>query len=120
MDYLIKLLRDHNINLVFVECECAGFSIVEARTIFVQPRLKDLDVIEVVLHESKHILSHADYTSLYKASYTYHSKLECEAKFYAWDELIFMNGGIYNYSAFLEEHGIGMGYDQRYLGFKGL
>lgn len=114
MEKVKKLLNKYNVELVFVELDCEGFALPDARAIMVNINLDEEKVLELVLHELKHLISHKEYIELYKRSSVYRSKMELEANEFAIDTMIDMNNGEYNYSSLIENFNIGIGYEYLY------
>lgn len=118
MKKLILKLKELDIDLIFGEFKCDGFCIPSKRVIFVRMNLSEFDMKSVIRHELKHILDHDELLHLYRDSFIYHSKTEFEANDYMIKETIEEYENEFNYSAIIQDFGIGMGYEELYLAQK--
>lgn len=110
---LTRSLKERGIKLAIIEMESDGCYIAELRTIFVNQKLSEESMKEVIYHELKHGLDHSEFLELYNIP-VFRSKMEAEADSYMFDRIIAEHGGEYNYSLLIEEFDIGMGYDIRF------
>lgn len=111
MRIILEKLNELKIDLILLEIDKPGHYVAEARTIFVSNQLDEGSLKEVILHELKHVMDHSDYIDLYNKSFVYRSKMEYEADLFMIDEVIEENEGNFNFSAFIENYKIGIGYD---------
>lgn len=79
MRRLMNTLQDLKIELYLMDIESSGYYLPNYRSIIANQLLSEHQLKQVILHELKHVVSHSDYILLYKTSFSYHSKMECEA-----------------------------------------
>ncbi|HBL5604333.1 TPA: ImmA/IrrE family metallo-endopeptidase, partial [Enterococcus faecium] len=78
MDNIEDLLKENGIDVEITNIESEGFYLPKLRTIFINQNLDELEQKKVLLHESRHALSHNELISLYSKT-VFHSKMEDEA-----------------------------------------
>ncbi|HFU5916846.1 TPA: ImmA/IrrE family metallo-endopeptidase, partial [Enterococcus faecium] len=78
MDNMEDLLKENGIDVEITNIESEGFYLPKLRTIFINQNLDELEQKKVLLHESRHALSHNELISLYSKT-VFHSKMEDEA-----------------------------------------
>ncbi|MVZ47479.1 ImmA/IrrE family metallo-endopeptidase, partial [Escherichia coli] len=78
MDNIEDLLKENGIDVEITNIESEGFYLPKLKTIFINQNLDELEQKKVLLHESRHALSHNELISLYSKT-VFHSKMEDEA-----------------------------------------
>ncbi|WP_314063545.1 ImmA/IrrE family metallo-endopeptidase [uncultured Vagococcus sp.] len=109
MQKIMRKLQELGIDLILADIEDGAHYLPDCKTIIANNHLEESELIAVILHEIKHIISHTDYIALYVMSSSYRSKMEYEADLYMIEELISENDGYFNFSALLEEYRLGIG-----------
>lgn len=73
MGNIEDLLNENGIDVEITNIESEGFYLPKLRTIFINQNLGELEQKKVLLHESRHALSHNELISLYSKT-VFHSK----------------------------------------------
>ncbi|RXE79414.1 ImmA/IrrE family metallo-endopeptidase [Enterococcus durans] len=113
MDNVEDLLKENGIDVEITNIGSEGFYLPKLRTIFINQNLDELEQKKVLLHESRHALSHNELISLYSKT-VFHSKMEDEANRFMIEVLLqdYMNlfalsVDQINYMKFMDYYGIG-------------